>query len=139
MKEVLSLRNQHKITKPTVMFLILRKSMKKLYMFWKRFKLINKWNYPLNCLKLFTKLSTNFWKQKVSWLHPAMVCLITSSIIWIFIEGDGIQSRLSSFKYLFYFSSTTSQRAVQNNCYIEPDFGDPSICTTYLNVFTCTR
>ena len=26
-------------------------------------------------------------------------------------------------------SSTANQRAAQNNCYKEPDFGDPSICT----------
>ena len=29
--------------------------------------------------KHFWALSTNFWKQKGSWHHPAMFCLITSS------------------------------------------------------------
>ena len=29
--------------------------------------------------KHYWALSTNFWKQKVCWHHPAMFCLITSS------------------------------------------------------------
>ena len=30
-------------------------------------------------------------------------------------------------------SSTANQRAAQNNCYIESDFGDPSMCTNYVD------
>ena len=41
-------------------------------------------------------ITTNFLFSKVCWQPPAMFSLYTSSIIWIFTEGegDGIESRL---------------------------------------------
>ena len=58
-------------------------------------------------------LSTNFWKQKVCWHHPAMLRLIFPPIIWIFTEGDGIESRLPlktffAFYYIFIILSKFS-------------------------------
>ena len=51
--------------------------------------------------------TTNFWKQKVWWHHPAMLCLITSikfpTIIWRWRWWDQIQS---IFLNLFYFISS---------------------------------
>ena len=46
-------------------------------------------------------LSTNFWKQKVCWHHPAMFCLITTSkLSWRWRWWDQIQAIFLS---LFYF------------------------------------
>ena len=63
-------------------------------------------------------LSTNFWKQEVCWHHPAMFCLYTLStppIIWILteVEGDGIESRLSS--YIFSTLPTFLQDLQKSN------------------------
>ena len=46
-------------------------------------------------------MSTNFLFLKVCWQRPAMFCFapqanLPAPIIWIFTEGDGIKSRLSS-------------------------------------------
>ena len=61
--------------------------------------------------KTLLGLSTNFWKQKVCWHHPAMFCLITSSKLsannlnfhWRRRWWDRIQA---IFLNLFYFMYT---------------------------------
>ena len=65
-------------------------------------------------------MSTNFLLSKVCWQSLPMFCLYTSSklsqpIIWIFTEGDGIESRLpfKIFYTLHYLRYTAICRPMQ--------------------------
>ena len=94
----------------------------------KKFILIEFANFKKNSfwLDAIQVLSNWFMKINLFWSNSPISCCT------FFIQAKQIELEVLEYsKYIIgtFSSSTANQRAAQKNCYIEWDFGDPSICT----------